>query len=204
MENEKKLIILVDDNPATLQSGKNVLSSIYRVATAPSAVKLFELLQTNVPAIIILDIDMPELNGYEIIKVLKFKQDTKDIPVIFLTGKNEPDSELIGLNLGAVDYIVKPFQPLLLLKRIEMHILVETQRKKLEKQSEELLNYSSNLQSMVSEKMQNVLGFRDTLLNIMAELSECRKEITEGQIDRIQQRIKTILDEMENSKVFTE
>jgi len=134
MENEKKLVLLVDDNPATLQTGKNILSSDYRVATAPSAVKLFNILQTNIPSIIILDIDIPEVNGYEIIKVLKHRQDTKDIPVIFLTGKTDPDDEVFGLNLGAVDYITKPFQPTLLRKRIEMHLLVEAQRKKLEKQ----------------------------------------------------------------------
>jgi len=135
METEKKLVLLVDDNPATLQTGKNVLSTDYRVATAPSAVKLFEILQTNIPAIIILDIDIPEVNGYEIIKVLKHRPDTKDIPVIFLTGKTDPDDEVFGLNLGAVDYITKPFQPTLLRKRIEMHLLVEALKKKLEKQS---------------------------------------------------------------------
>ena len=129
---DKKLVVLVDDNPATLQSGKNVLSLSFRVATVPSAVKLFELLQTNKPSIIILDVDMPEVNGYEVIKVLKFRPDTKDIPVIFLTGKTEPDDEYMGLNLGAVDYITKPFNSMLLLKRTEMHLLAETQKKKLE------------------------------------------------------------------------
>ncbi|MCL2765283.1 MAG: response regulator [Treponema sp.] len=203
-ENEKKLVFLVDDNPATLQSGKNVLSMNFRVATAPSAVKLFELLQTNTPEIIVLDIDMPELNGYEVIKVLKFRQDTKDIPVIFLTGKTEADDELMGLNLGAVDYITKPFQPMLLLKRVEMHLLVETQKRKLEKQSAELLNYSNNLQKMVWEKIQNVLELQDTLFKTMKELSECRNDITEGQIDRVQERIKTLLEEMEKSKVYCE
>jgi len=122
MENNKKLVIIVDDNPTTLQSGLNVLSAKYRVATAPSAVKLFELLESNAPDIILLDIDMPEVDGFQVIKVLKFRQDTKDIPVIFLTGKSEPDDEVMGLSLGAADYITKPFHPSLLLKRVEMHI----------------------------------------------------------------------------------
>jgi len=122
MDNEKKLVFLVDDNPATLQSGKNVLSMNFRVATAPSAVKLFELLETNKPAIILIDIDMPDINGFEVIKVLKINPDTKDIPVIFLSGKNDPESELMGLELGAVDYITKPFHPSVLVKRVEMRI----------------------------------------------------------------------------------
>lgn len=124
MESEKVLIILVDDNAANLQIGKNVLSEKYRVATASSAEKLFSLLENNYPAIILLDIEMPEMNGYEAIKILKSKSETKNIPVIFLTAKTEVDAELEGLSLGAIDYITKPFQPALLLKRIEMHLLV--------------------------------------------------------------------------------
>jgi response regulator RpfG family c-di-GMP phosphodiesterase len=70
---------------------------------------------------ILLDIDMPEMNGDEAIKVLKAKEETKDIPVIFLTGKTRTENELEGLDLGAIDYITKPFMPPLLLKRIEVH-----------------------------------------------------------------------------------
>jgi len=138
MESEKKLVVLVDDNPATLQSEMNIMSVNYRVATSPSAVKLFEFLEENDPDIIILDIDMPEIDGFQVIQALKFRQDTKNIPVIFLTGKANPDDELKGLTLGAVDYITKPFQPTVLLKRIEMHLKMEEQRKQLDKQAEEI------------------------------------------------------------------
>ncbi|MCL2810091.1 MAG: response regulator [Treponema sp.] len=200
---EKKFVVLVDDNPATLQSGMNVLSANFKVATAPSAVKLFEFLEANVPDIILLDIDMPEVDGYQIIKILKFKQTTKDIPVIFLTGKTEPNEELMGLSLGAVDYITKPFHPSLLLKRVEMHLLMEEQKKKLEKQSTELTSFNDNLQKLVHEKVQNVLALQDTLLNTMTELSKCRDDITEGQIDRVQQRVKSLLDVIKNCKAFT-
>jgi CheY-like chemotaxis protein len=119
MEDDKKLIIMVDDNPANLRIGKNVLSEKYRVATAPSAAKMFGLLENNKPVIILLDIDMPEMNGYEAIKILKSKPETKDIPVIFLTGLTETGNEQEGLSLGAVDYFTKPFDPPVLLKRIE-------------------------------------------------------------------------------------
>ena len=84
MDEDKKLIILVDDNPTNLWIGKNVLSERYRVVTVPSAKKLFEILERNYPAIILLDVDMPEMNGYEAIKILKSKRETKNIPVIFL------------------------------------------------------------------------------------------------------------------------
>ena len=150
METGKDLIILVDDNPANLRTGKNVLSENYSVATAPSAAKMFNLLENNSPALILLDIDMPEMNGYEAIAILKAKPETKDIPVIFLTGKAESDDELEGLSLGAIDYITKPFQPLLLLKRIEVHLLVEAQKKTLEKQAIELRYFNDHLRKAFS------------------------------------------------------
>ena len=122
MGDEKKFVILVDDNPTNLKIGKHVLSEKYRVATFPSAEKLLNALENNHPAIILLDIDMPEMNGYEAIKILKSKPETKNIPVIFLTAKTESDDELEGLSLGAIDYITKPFNPALLLKRLEAHL----------------------------------------------------------------------------------
>ena len=132
MKKEKRLVIIVDDNHTNLRLGASVLSEYYDVATAPSADKLFVLLESNEPDLILLDIDMPEMDGYETIKILKSNEKTKDIPVIFLTAKTESDDELEGLSLGAIDYITKPFQPSLLIKRIEVHLLVQEQQKALQ------------------------------------------------------------------------
>ena len=197
MESEKGLIILVDDNPANLRIGKNVLTEKYTVATSPSAEKMFGLLENNTPAIILLDIDMPEMNGYEAIKILKSKPETKDIPVIFLTAKAESDDELEGLSLGAIDYITKPFNPALLLERIKIHLLVQSQRKELE-------YFNENLQKMVEEKTQNILDMQNALLKTIAELVECRDDITGGHIERTQHGIKILLEEIENSGIFIE
>jgi len=195
MENEKKLVILVDDNPANLRIGKNVLAEKYTVATCPSAEKMFGLLENNNPAMILLDVDMPEMNGYEAIKILKSKPETKDIPVVFLTARTESDDELEGLSLGAIDYITKPFQPPLLLKRIEVHLLVESQRK-------ELQYFNENLQKMVEEKTQSVIELQNALLKTMAELVECRDDITGGHIERTQRGIKILFEEIEKSGVY--
>jgi putative two-component system response regulator len=204
MENEKPLVILVDDNPANLRIGKNVLTEKYAVATAPSADKMFTLLENNNPAMILLDVDMPEMNGYEAIKVLKSKPQTRDIPVIFLTARTESDDELAGLSLGAIDYITKPFQPPLLVKRIEVHLLVEAQKKKLEKQTDELKYFNDNLQRLVEEKTQNVINLQNALLKTMAELVECRDDITGGHIERTQKGIKILLDGIEKSGLYRE
>jgi len=197
MGNEKKIIILVDDNPANLRIGKNVLTEKYAVATSPSAEKMFSLLESNKPAMILLDVDMPEVNGYEAIRILKSKPETKDIPVIFLTARAESDDELAGLSLGAIDYITKPFQPPLLLKRIEVHLLVEAQQK-------ELQYFNENLQKMVEEKTQNVIELQNALLKTIAELVECRDDITGGHIERTQRGIDILLEGIERSGVYME
>jgi CheY-like chemotaxis protein len=121
LEDEKKFIIMTDDNPANLKLGKSILSGKYRVATSPSAEKMFSLLENNHPALILLDIEMPQMNGYDAIKILKSKPETKDIPVIFLSESvDTPDREK-RISLGAADYIVKPFDLQTLITSVEKY-----------------------------------------------------------------------------------
>jgi putative two-component system response regulator len=209
MENKKEAIMLVDDNPASLRAGKTVLSEKYAAFTAPSAAKMFNLLEKNMPALILLDIEMPEMNGYEAIKILKEKPETKDIPVIFLTGKTDTEDELEGLDLGAVDYIVKPFMPSLLLKRIEAHLLVESQKKTLEaqkrtleSQQEELKNFNDNLRKMVNEKTKTVLELQDAILKTVADLVESRDDITGGHIERTRRGVALLVKALREHPLF--
>ncbi|MCL2804786.1 MAG: response regulator [Treponema sp.] len=204
MEGEKSLIIMVDDNPANLRIGKNLLADRYTVATAPSAEKLFSLLENNTPALILLDVDMPDINGYEAIKALKSKPETANIPVIFLTARSEADAELAGLSLGAIDYITKPIQPSLLLKRIEVHLLVEKQRRMLEKQTAELQFFNDNLQKMIDEKTNNIMELQNALLRTMAELVEYRDDITGKHIERTQKGIRILINELIANNIYPE
>jgi CheY-like chemotaxis protein len=116
---EKIQIMLADDNIAYLRPGNNILSKKFTVVTVPSAVEMFSLLQNNSPGLILIDIEMPEMNGYEAVKLLKSNAETQNIPVIFLTGDAGPDNRREGLRLGAADYIVKPLPPLLLIDRTD-------------------------------------------------------------------------------------
>ncbi|MDR0761398.1 MAG: response regulator [Treponema sp.] len=202
MEKNYDKIILVDDNPSNLRTGKNVLSKKYEVYTAPSAAKLFDLLQDINPVMILLDIEMPGMNGYEAIKLLKAKEETRDIPVIFLTGKTDTDNELEGLDLGAIDYITKPFQPALLLKRIEVHLLVDAQKRKLEAQGKELKNFNDNLQKMVEEKTKTVLELQDTILKTVADLVETRDDITGGHIERTRRGVGLLVDALRDHPLY--
>ena len=94
---------------ATLNQGKSLLQAYYKVYTIQSAVILFENLEHYLPDLILLDVEMPEMNGFEVIKKLKEDSRYRDIPVIFLTSRSDEDSRKEGLNLGAVDFITKPF-----------------------------------------------------------------------------------------------
>jgi putative two-component system response regulator len=191
----RQKIFLVDDDITNLTVGKNSLSDDYDTLTIPSGKKLLQLLETVHPDLILLDINMPDMDGYEVIQRLKQNAKTADIPVIFLTAKSDVESELRGLTLGAIDYILKPFSPPLLRKRIETHLLVL-------KQQNELKHYNDNLQDIVREKTQTVVELQSAVLNVVAELVECRDDITGGHITRTQNYLQILLDEIMKQKIY--
>jgi class 3 adenylate cyclase len=181
----KEVIFLVDDNPANLRAGKSVLMEKYNVYTVASAAGMFDLLRDKKPALILLDIDMPEMNGYEAVSRLKADSSTEDIPVIFLTAKSDSGSELDGLSLGAVDYITKPFVPSLLLKRIEVHLLIENQKKALLLQTETLENqrrqldyYSKNLKKAFATYLSDEVAQEVITNPALLHLGGLRKNMT--------------------------
>jgi putative two-component system response regulator len=122
MSNEQNKVVVVDDMPDNLSALRNALKDMYMVYPCPSAAKMFDLLEHVHPDIILLDVEMPEMNGYEAIQKLKSDEKRREIPVIFLTSMNDTQSEIEGLKLGAVDYIRKPFVTPLLLQRIQTHL----------------------------------------------------------------------------------
>ena len=186
MDGHRKVIMLVDDNLSNLKVGKTALADIYDVFTAISAGKMLELLESIAPELILLDVMMPDMNGYEAITVLKNRMETRDIPVIFLTAKSDGESELKGLELGAIDYISKPFSVPLLRKRIEVHLLVEAQKKT-------LLHYNQNLQKMVAAKTHTVLKMQNKILKTVADLVGFRDTSTGSHIERTQRCLVVLL-----------
>ena len=131
MDNGRKTILLVDDNKISLTAGKNILKDRYKTYPLLSAEIMFDLLEKVIPDMILLNIEMPEMDGYEAIKILKENPRWNGIPVIFLTAMTGDGSDFEGLNLGAIDYMFKPFSAPLLLKRIENYFLLESLKKQL-------------------------------------------------------------------------
>jgi putative two-component system response regulator len=199
----RKTVFLVDDDPTNLTVGIDALEEFYDVLTLSSGELLLGMLGKSIPDLILLDVSMPGMDGYQTIRHIKGNPATASIPVIFLTAKSDGGSELEGLSLGAVDYIAKPFSAPLLLKRIEMHLLLEAQRQMLEAQTRELVaqkmelvRFNNNLQEMVNAKIKTVVELQDTLLTAMAELVECRDDVTGGHIDRTRSYLGVLLDAM--------
>jgi len=195
MTTERKIIFLVDDDPTNLAAGSVTLDQHYDVLTFNSGERLLKTLEKASPDLILLDVAMPEMDGYEVIKRLKSNTETARIPVIFLTAKNDAESELEGLSLGAIDYITKPFSPPRLLKRIEVHLLVEAQKK-------ELIHFNNNLQQMVDAKTKTVVELQNAILTTMAELVECRDIVTGGHIERTQTYLRIFLEALQQRNLF--
>jgi len=193
MDNKRKTIFLVDDEVTNLAIGKNALSGTYNVFTLNSGKVFLSLLDDLVPDLVLLDIKMPEMDGFEVIKRIKASERTKNIPVILLTALDDEEAELKGLSLGAVDFIPKPFSPALLLKHIEIHLLMEAQKQELEAQKKELQGFNENLFHMVADKTKSVVELKNALISTMAELVEHRDGITGGHIERTQNYIKILM-----------
>jgi len=119
---DMKKIILVDDISLHLVSIKSRLLRHYQVYPVQSAEMMFETLENFIPDLILLDINMPTIDGYETIKKLKADDRYADIPVIFLTGKSDKNSVMKGMSLGAADYVTKPFSDQALIERIENQV----------------------------------------------------------------------------------
>ena len=122
MGEKRNTLIMVDDDIMDLAIVKNNLTEKFDFFTASSNETLFKILDNVTPDLILLDVEMPGINGFEVIKRLKLNEKTAHIPVIFLTARVDAESEVEGLNLGAVDYIYKPISKELLMKRVELHI----------------------------------------------------------------------------------
>ena len=196
MDEERPKIILVDDNMANLTMGRNMLKTFYEVYPAPSAAKLFEVLANVFPDLILLDIEMPEMDGYEAIAKMKADPRFAEIPVIFLTAKNDEESELEGFDLGAADYMSKPFSGPLLLKRIANQLLIARQKKILLDNQAALKDYADNLEIKVQEKTREVINLQNAVLATVADLVEFRDHPTGGHISRTQQYLEALIAEL--------
>ena len=204
MQGIRHKIILVDDNMTNLSMGRNMLKPFYEVYPAPSAAKLFEILENVIPDLVLLDIEMPEMNGYQAIKKMKADPRFADIPVVFLTAKSDESNELEGFDLGAVDYIAKPFSGPLLLKRIANQLLIVRQKNDLLTSRTALKDYADNLEIKVRAKTKEVINLQNAVLATVADLVEFRDKLTGGHVIRTQLYLKALTDKLIREGIYAE
>lgn len=183
-----KIIFVVDDSAVNLTKAKQALEGRYRVLTLLSAEKMFTLIEKITPDLILLDIEMPEMDGFTALQKLKENKNTKRIPVIFLTAFSDEARETRGLELGAVDFIAKPFSPPVLLNRISHHLHIEG-----------LINEQTK---MLKVKTQQLEQLNTSIISIIAELVENRDKLTGGHIERSTRYLRILIDAMMERGVY--
>ena len=178
-----KTIFVVDDSDTNLSMAEAVLEDQYRVMTMPSAAKMFTLLEKVTPDLILLDIEMPGMDGFETIKLLKTDNNWSEIPVMFLTGRNDADVEARGLEMGAVDFVTKPFSAPVLINRIKTHL---------------------NIDEIIRERTSQLHKLQNSIVAVLADMVENRDKGTGGHIERTSMYIKILIEEMKDKGVYAD
>ena len=169
---KKSTVLIVDDQPENIHVLDNIIQERYDTQTAINGVKALEIASgDNPPDLILLDIIMPEMDGYEVCRRLKADEQTRDIPVIFVTVKNSTDDEEYGFNLGAVDYISKPFQPTVVHVRVNSQ-MEQQQNKAIIKQQ---LQDKEILLREVHHRIKNNIASIKSLLELQSDSTANRE-----------------------------
>jgi len=185
-----KTIFIVDDNDVNLSTAARALSKHYRAFTLQSAADMFELLKNIVPDMILLDIMMPGTDGFEAMRVLKDDPRYSAIPVLFLSSRNDAETEAHGFEIGAVDFLSKPFSEPVLLNRIKTHLDIE-----------ELIHERTEMLLQRTEKLQRL---QNSMVSILANMVENRDKYTGRHIERTTKYLKILLDAMIERRVYVD
>ncbi len=174
---QKYKILAVDDNPINLKLLSHALvNTDYQIFTASSGKEALELVQKELPDLVLLDVMMPDMDGYEVCKKLQENEATRFIPVIFLSARNEPVDKAKGLALGAVDYLTKPFNPLEISARVRTHLSSRKAIINLMRKNQQLQQELNRLQTQNSKQQQETIQFLEKIDGNFYHLKEERYE----------------------------
>ena len=192
---DKNVILVVDDDKTNLTLAQNILVSYYRVAASNSGKAALKYLENHRPDLILMDINMPDMDGFEVMEQLQQKEELKTIPVIFLTADNLAETEVKGFRMGAVDFVKKPFVPDILLSRVNKTM--------------ELEQYRHNLENMVKEQAEKIVedarrisSIQDSVIVGMANLIESRDGSTGKHVKNTQMYVRLIANELRSRGLF--
>ncbi len=182
---KRPTVLAVDDTPTNLNLLSQLLGKKYRVQLAVSGAKALALAAKQPPDIIVLDVMMPEMDGYTVCRQLKADPRTRDVPVIFLTALNGAEDETRGFDAGGADFVAKPFTPATLLARVETHLQLKAWH-------DALRDRNAWLQGELNTRLLEVERLRDTTLFVMVSLAEFRDADTGNHIRRTQEYVRVL------------
>lgn len=188
-------VLVVDDNPENRAVLIGLLKPYYRVLVAINGLQALEICTRSHPDLVLLDVMMPEMDGYEVCRRIKLQPQLEAIPVIFLTAKSQIEDEQMGFSVGAVDYIMKPISPPILLSRVETHIKLKQTREELSKQNE-------ILELRVKERTHELEVMQDAIIVAMASLAETRDNETGNHIRRTQHYVRVLAQQLVSDGVY--
>jgi putative two-component system response regulator len=189
---QKQRVLIVDDTPENIHILMEILKDQYVVLVAINGERALKIADMKPsPDLILLDIMMPDMDGYEVCAKLKAHSNTENIPVLFVTALTSDENEAKGLELGALDYITKPFNPALVKARVKNHL--------------ELKKYRDQLEEIVREKTNELMITRDITIETLGSLAEFRDPETGGHIKRTMHYVRLLAEKLQhhpNFKVF--
>ena len=184
--NLRATILVVDDTPDNLTLMSSLLKETYKVKVANGGEKALRIAQVDHPPdLILLDIMMPGMDGYQVLEQLKNDPRTRDVPVIFLTAKSDTEDERRGLELGAVDYITKPISPPIVLARVKTQLALKAA-------ADFLRDKAIYLEAEVAKRTREITAIQDVTILAMASLAETRDSDTGNHIRRTQYYVRAL------------
>jgi putative two-component system response regulator len=189
-------ILIVDDNAENLTVLGEVLRTTYKVRAAKSGERALRLAaQQPLPELVLLDVMMPVMDGFEVMKALRANLATRDIPVIFTTAMSETEDERHGLALGAVDYITKPLRPAIVLARVQTQLALKQARDRLKR-------HNGVLEAEVMRRTRDNRLIQDVSIRALARLAETRDNETGNHILRTQEYVRTLAQRVRRQPRF--
>jgi len=179
-------ILIVDDTPDNIMLLSRLLKDKYHTKVATNGSTALQVAAATPDLdLILLDVMMPGMDGYETCRALKANPATADIPVIFLTAKNQIEDEAMGLSVGAVDYLGKPISPPILFARVSTHLTLRAARKLLQE-------HNQNLERMVQQRTAQLLLMQEALILAMASMAEYRAGAPDNHIRRTEHYVRAL------------